>query len=427
MKVFLEEIKKILRPLPVLILAAFTVIYAFVVLKEPYGWMTEYHTVCDSVAVSRDLIELCGPTLEPEEVDKAVETLSQRYIKELEQVISEDPLFAKASVTDYVSFYELERKIEFSYLDPEMIQDGDGLILGYPGYDINKDYTLTPAEKELSEQGLMSNMTSALKYSLLGSVPGAYERISANKELITDELDLNIAVLGKERIKQIYDNGEILNILPGHGLYHLKMIFPALAIMILGALCILLAPVITKDNMSGLTSLQYSSKTGRRTLSRQFAAMIFTAFLVAVINIAAVFGFFIKTVLSSYLNSGLNSFTDPFSYNFFKGNFGQYLIAISILIIIFSITSAMFIFLLSKLSKNYISLLLGLVPVSAVLGALCYIIFIDPFAITSSSYQIALYPLIPIPYIEAYISAALLLIGACLTGVLLKKQKRAQV
>ena len=427
MKVFLQETKKILRPLPLLILAVFTVIYAFVILKEPYDWLTKYHETSDMVAVSRDLIELSGPTLEPEEIDNAVETLSKRYIKELEQIISENPLFAKAGVTDYTSFHELERKIEFNYIDPELLQDKDNLLINYPDYDFNKDYSLTPAEQKIENQALLFHIPPALKYSKIKYIANEYERIPKNKEFFTEKFDLGIAASGKKRIKEIYDNVEVLNILPGHGIYNIKTIFPALAIMILAALCILLAPVITKDNMSGLLSLQYSSKTGRKILSRQLAAVIFTAFIVALINIAAVFGFFIKTVLYTFLKSGLNSFIEPFAYSFFKGNFGQYLIAVSILIIVFSVTSAMFIFFLSKLSKNYISLLLGLVPTGTLLAALCYSIFKDPFAITSSGYQIALYPVIPIPYVEAYITAALLLIGACLTGVLLKKQKRTEV
>ncbi len=427
MKVFLQETKKILRPLPLLILAVFTVIYAFVILKEPYNWLTKYHEPSDMVAVSRDLIELCGPTLEPEEIEGAVETLRERYTKELEQVILENPLFAKVGVTDYTSFHELEQKIEFSYIDTEMLQDKEAIILNFPDYDFNKDYSLTTTEKEFHEQGLLYNIPPALKYNNLKFFSNEYERIPVNKEFFTNKLDLGIAASGKKRIKEIYDKDEMLNILPGESIYYFKNTFSATAIMVLIALCILLAPVITRDNMSGLIDLQYSSKTGRRTLSRQLAAVVFTAFIVAFINIAAVFGFFIKTVLHTFLKSGLNSFTVVYSYNFFKGNFGQYLIAVSILIIVFSVTSAMFIFFLSKLSKNYISLLLGLVPTGTLLAALCYSIFKDPFAITSSGYQIALYPVIPIPYVEAYITAALLLIGACLTGVLLKKQKRTEV
>lgn len=429
MKVFLQETKKILRPLPLLILAVFTVIYAFVVLKEPYGWMTKYHNVCDSVAVSRDLIELCGPTLEPEELEGAVEILSERYIKELEQVILENPLFAKAGVTDYISFFRLENKIELSFLEPEMLQDKEYLAQNYPYFDIDNDYTLTPAEREICDQGLVFNVTAAIKYNTISnSFPVLWEQISFYKEAFIDELwGYNIPAFGKERIKEIHENDDMRNILPGYGIYHLKMFFPALAIMILLALCILLAPVITKDNMSGLISLQYSSKTGRKILSRQLAAVIFTAFIVALINIAAVFGFFIKTVLHTFLKSGLNSFTDPFSYSFFKGNFGQYLIAVSILIIVFSIASAMFIFFLSKLSKNYISLLLALVPTGTLLAALCYSIFKDPFAITSSGYQTTLYPIIPIPYVEVYIVAALFIIGIVLVSILLKKANKVEV
>ena len=88
--------------------------------------------------------------------------------------------------------------------------------------------------------------------------------------------------------------------------------------------------------------------------------------------------------------------------------------------------TAMLVFVFSKLSKNYITLLLGIIPLSIVLFSLSFRLFTDPFAILSDD-GITFYRMIPIPYIEAYICGLLLLISGAVAGVLLKMQKRAEI
>jgi len=53
-------------------------------------------------------------------------------------------------------------------------------------------------------------------------------------------------------------------------------------------------------------------------------------------------------------------------------------------------------------------------------------VFGATFAIISSGVR-PLYSIIPIPYVEVYVCGLLLLIGVVMAGVLLKKQKRAEV
>lgn len=431
MRVFIQELKKILRPLPLFILAVFTALYAFVVMESPFAYMTKVHETSDMVALCADLIELCGPTLEPEEVESAVKTLTDRYKSELEEAIRANPLFAEAGVTDYESYCVLEMKIDYSFVDAKYTQE-DGVEIDYqlydwPPYDPNEDYTLTAAEQKIADQYLMGDMVPAIKLRLLTeNLTSQYERISVNEEFFTGKLDLEIAEAGQARINEIYNSDEIRNILPGWSMEYIKQIFPMLSIMILAALCILLAPVITKDNMNGITSLQYSSKAGRKTLGIQLAAMLSVAFMIAMVETAVIFGLFIKGAWHSFLGSGLSSFVDPYSYNWFSGNYGQYLIILAILLLTVSLAAAMLIFLFSKLCKNYISLLLGVVPLSGMLIFLCYQIFKDPFAIISSDHR-SLYQMIPVAYMEVYIAGVLLLIGAAVSVLILKKQKRVEV
>ena len=75
------------------------------------------------------------------------------------------------------------------------------------------------------------------------------------------------------------------------------------------------------------------------------------------------------------------------------------------------------------MSQNYISLLLGLVPALAALVFVCTQVFRSPFAVVGEDGS--LYQNLPIPFAEAYVCGALLLIGAVAAFMVLKKQKRA--
>jgi hypothetical protein len=447
MRLFIQELKKILRPLPLLVLAVSTGLFSFVFMESPFGYMTEYHETSDMVKLSADLIELAGPMLEPEEIEPAVETLSARYISEIETEIRKEPLFAAAGVSDYAGYRDLENKIGYSFLFPtaeerkdmsaeslrnleeerERVANGESVYADYDPFDPNRDYTLTTVEQEIKDKWLMNEMVPAIKLKLLTkNLASEYERIKIDGEWYPEHFVLTESAAIQAHLMKIYESGAIRSILPGWAMSQINQIYPMLAIMILTALCILLSPFITKDNMNGITTLQYSSKAGRKTLGVQFAAMLFTVFVIAVVEIAVVFGLFIGKGWHNFLDSGLNSFWDPFNFNWFAGNYGQYLFIIAIMILAVSFAAAMLIFFLSKLCKNYISLILGLVPLAAALIFLCYQVFKRPFAIMGDMGS-SLYRIIPIPYVEAYIAGLLLLIGIVFSAAMLKRQKRAEI
>ncbi|MDR1558977.1 MAG: ABC transporter permease [Clostridiales bacterium] len=452
MKIFIHEIKKILRPVPLLILAVFTALFGYMFIRSNINNLTTYHETSDQVALAADLIELCGPTWEANEIEDAVATLTARYISEFEEEIRDNPLFIAAGVTDYKSYRALNDKFVYMHLFPseeekkdmtaqhfrDIEEEKQRLISGETIYDDanpfdpETDYTLTAEEREMR----WVNIVPAIKLRLINGFVSEYERITLydddpDGKFLPEVFVLTESAAVQTKIMEIYESGAIKNILPGWAMYMVNGIYFLLALMILAAVAILLAPVITKDNMNGITALQYSSKTGRKTLGVQLAAMLFTAFVVAGIMSATVFGVLIGRVWHKFLGSGLNSFYDIYNFNLFPGNFGQYFLIVFGLILAMSLVAAMFIFLLSKLCKNYISLILGLVPVTGVLIFISYILFKAPFALTNSystmGIDVPLFSLTNIPYTEVYAIGLLVAIGLTVSMLLLKKQKRAEI
>lgn len=454
MKIFIHEIKKILRPVPLFILAVFTVLFGYMFIESNINYLTTYHETSDQVSLAADLIELCGTTWEANEVDNAVTALTARYISEFEGEIRTNPLFIAADVTDYASYQALQTKFAYMHLFPseedkkemtaqhfrDIEEEKQRLISGETIYcdadepfDPEMDYTLTAEERELG----WINITSAIKLRMINGFVGEYERITLYDDeypegkFLPEVFVLTESAAVQTKIMEIYESGAIKNILPGWAMYNVNGIYFLLALMVLAAVTFLLAPVITKDNMSGITALQYSSKKGRKTLGVQLAAMLFTAFVVAGIISATVFGILIGRVWHSFLGSGLNSFSDIYGFNLFPGNFGQYFLIVAGLILAMSLAAAMFIFLLSKLCKNYISLILGLVPMTGALIFISYILFKAPFALTNSYSSMGidapLFFFTNIPYSEVYAIGLLAAIGIAGSMLLLKKQKRVEI
>ncbi|MCL2627916.1 MAG: hypothetical protein FWD44_04365 [Oscillospiraceae bacterium] len=428
MKIFFQEIKKVLRPVPLLILAVFAGFYG----------IFAYRIVMvssDREIVYADLVEIVGPKVDmnnPQKIIEAALTLETRYIEEgFNKAIRGNPLFINAGITSYSDALMLEAKNIYSNIDEEFIFNIGGV---YPDYDTNADYTITESERVLLDSG---ELVYAPYYWKLIYVERIFKFINSeiikdsiynNEELLDEYLSdlqgwFSLSPVAMERIRDIHDSGEMQYILPLTS--HVDL-FSNIFIITIATLFILLAPVVTRDNMSGVRSLQYSSKTGRKTLAIQLAAMLFSAFAIAVLQIGIILGAYTFSFWYAFINSGLHSlFTQLPGYNWFSGTYGQFFIAVGLLMLSVSLVITLLLFVFSKMSKNYITLLLPTVPIATAFVFLCVLMFSEPFAIIS--YNVTLYQMIPIPFVEAYICIAMLLLAAIPAGVVLARQRRAEV
>jgi len=154
--------------------------------------------------------------------------------------------------------------------------------------------------------------------------------------------------------------------------------------------------------------------------------MLFTAFIIVAVQVTVVFGIYLSYGWSTFANSGLHSVFKLLSYNWFSGTYLQYFILVGLLFLVVSLAITLLLFIFSKLSRNYITLLLATVPTVIVLFALFMNLFRDPFTIYSPD-GFTFYRMFPIPFVEAYICIAMLLLAAIPAGVVLLHQRRAEI
>ena len=127
-----------------------------------------------------------------------------------------------------------------------------------------------------------------------------------------------------------------------------------------------------------------------------------------------------------FLDLGLNSLFNPNMFSWFQGTFKQFYLLTGLLLMIFAMAYAMLLFFISKISKNYITMLLIAIPLIVAMFNLATPLFRYPFAVYTSD-GFTFYRSIPIPFVESYITCMLLPAAAIPIGIMLRKQKRAEI
>ncbi|MCL2053938.1 MAG: hypothetical protein FWG90_05800 [Oscillospiraceae bacterium] len=196
---------------------------------------------------------------------------------------------------------------------------------------------------------------------------------------------------------------EVLNETPFDLSLEFHVLIPSLvslaALMSIITIFILCAPLLTRDNLTKATFIQYHSKRGRKTLQSQLSAILITAFLVTVTHLTAagvyMFGFFNLTPFLDNLlvSGGLGGNI------WFKGTIAQYLICVTALTFLLTVGFAFLVFLISKASDNYIGLLLTGIIFTSAFAFFTQLALSETFSFSAFN---LLYQKIRIPYIEIY-------------------------
>ena len=322
MRIYLNELRKIFSFRTMLIALiffalSFAVIYQFEItnyLSDNRQWYSYEHYY------AIDLMEKFGPTLEPDEFEQ-VQKDYDSLIKQADDYISSKEVYAKYGIHNYK---ELKK-----------FKENPGIEL-----DINNN----PEHDELVF-GLYEN-TGDLDEEIehLGRFVWYYKTFSPNS---------NTAIFSEALMNSLHFYEQFIVIM--------ATIF----------VCIVVSPLLVTDNLSNIRQLQYHTRKGKKVLLYQLAAMI-TASWAAVI-------FFTFGIMAAYIPTGVHKFLDIPLENFRTSRyigevmgcmkFGEYLLAITGLLMLLATGLSMILFCVAKISKHYIALILKVLPIATVV---CY-------------------------------------------------------
>jgi hypothetical protein len=421
----------------------------------------------DTVRAAEDLMEITGPFIEPDERKAAYDTLVARYTEKVDGFIANNAAFAEAGVKDYEDYKALSRKAQFRdyQAGPEMYVDtagekgnssvsvstdesGGAIFITGEGedgagpfvYDPETDYTLTAPEQYIMDDfmgeliGYFNLRMDFLHMMIGGEIPkdipasedaggSVYDTIAKNYEPDGEPYRTDAQTA---RIREMLATGEVYGVLPEIVVHSVSDMMIPLMALILVLTAFLLTPIITGDRMTGVQALQFSSKAGRRVLTAQLGAMLIATLVVTTIALVCAGGVMYFLGWQHFVDTSINSFMTEYMGRFwFKGTFGQYLLCMAGLAYVLAFAHAFVCFLISKQSRQYISMLLALVPWVALFAVFLYFLLNNPFAFMSSDMSVG--SVIGIPYIEVWIGAALLVGSFLIATRSLKESRRRDV
>jgi len=133
----------------------------------------------------------------------------------------------------------------------------------------------------------------------------------------------------------------------------------------------------------------------------------------------------IYSVNSTYLfwNANINSGLNTGNYSVFSMTYGQWVMAMIALMYILSLGISMLAFVLSRFSRNMITLIMKLIPLFAAVAYLCTAVFNYSFSMLYN----ALYNLVRIFGTEAIVCGVVMLIGFTTATFVVRREKRVDV
>lgn len=213
-----------------------------------------------------------------------------------------------------------------------------------------------------------------------------------------------------EHIKTAYYGADQMwqNILPP-GLPQVAGRFAGyLLIFICICVCLLLSPLLVRDRISRMQPLQYSSRRGRNIYYCQSAAVMLSAFLVTTAGLAIYGGLFLGHGTSVFFPCRMYSFTMT-QFCWPDWTHGTWCLMLLVLCYLTAFGTAGIVFFLSQGSRNYISMLLRVIPLAAALAVFCPKLTENAFYSRNPLYQYS-----GIPYSELLCAGILFLTGLVL-------------
>jgi len=175
------------------------------------------------------------------------------------------------------------------------------------------------------------------------------------------------------RITEVLENDEWQSSLHGEVFWEFTNLVRQISFLLIIASLVLHSTLVTNDRMRNILPLQYHTKIGRKIGTRQFAATIISALMLATIVMSAFAIALASYGTFAYWNEGITSYLTVWGFNslsvgFTPITFGNYMLIMALLCYALCIGTAAIAFAISRFSRNFISLTVKSVPVFAALS-----------------------------------------------------------
>lgn len=381
--------KKIWNPIIVGILLLFGIIYYFL-------FSSYYIRYYDSGAadLAGDLFQKYGSTLEYNETAEISALLAEEESRFTEMVLSL-PIAVENNIRSYEQFIAFRENY----------------------------YSNNGGDADLETERVIWTITANTNLSQIQNIEEILEDYHNKSTRRLQDGYIHAAASSEEkaRLNELEQSDIKYGYLPTSILDHTTGLTISFMIWVAASIVILLSPTVVRDRLNRVQNLQYSSATGRRILSVQTLAAVFSAVLLTVGNCLSYGGLLISKGALRFKEFYL------FSHEYVpwvNWTYGTYLTVLAAMALVIGITTAILTVFLSRYSQNYIGMLLKALPLLAVLIALFSVlpIITRPFFMFNP---------MPVQWhrkgIEIILLGSLFLLSCLIMGIALIRQQKKQL
>ncbi|SHI23036.1 hypothetical protein SAMN02745823_03667 [Sporobacter termitidis DSM 10068] len=390
MRILKNEMKKVWNPVMLVLVAVICALFYLMFMEFYIKNFPNGHPTTEEYDYSVELTGKYGATLEDDEFREFIK-VKDSLILEANDYIKGNPEFAAAGILSYEDYLKLAEK----------------------------DMTWTDEETEAFDF-LYSGKCHGIAYKLdrLSYIESAYQNEARRYENRISETG---SAKEKARLNEIIETGQYHSILDIFLIENTNTYISWFSVLAILSVLIFLSPLLVRDRMQGIYLLQYTSRRGRKVLFSQLGAILISAFLLTTLEIAVFGAIYAAKGIQVFWNNGMDSFLGSYTFRFFI-TYGQYVLYSAGMIYLCTIGAALLAFALSKLSRNYITLILKLIPVFILLAKLCLSLFNVSF-----SFRNPLYGITGIDGIEPFAGCAVIAVGLILSLLVCAREKKADI
>lgn len=399
-----EELKKIWRPALLLALLVLGAVFHLMFLEFDIQYFPNGPHATASFDIGVQLVQEYGTSLEPEEFEEFAATFPA-LIAEADGYIQENALAQKHGLTTYAAWEAFHQDImqyagELSGEERERYKDTMRI----------RTY-LTSEQTNLIDSRIYATDWYIGQYD-------AEQTDSKDLQAVADRDDYSAQEIANVQKQFFGEDHAWRNILPYIVPEVTGTYFGHLIIWMALSVCILVSPTLVRDRLQRLRPLQWSTRRGRGIITTQFVAVMLSAFAVTSLNLLVFGGLFAANNTAAFAECRMFSFLLT-GFSWVNWTYGGWCAALIVMCYLVSLGIAGIAFALSRLSGNYISMLLKLIPLVVVAAILTPKLIGDAFY-----YKNDLYCSTGIVYIEAIVAGAIFLLGMALCGIAIARQKK---
>lgn len=340
MNILIFELKKIFKPLNI-ILVLLTTLIAYNRFIIPEIHMLKNSQPSKQINnIGAMLANNYGSTISINEFEEIKKTRDNK-VKVATEYLIKQPESKKANIKDYNDFYNAREQ----------------------GLGERRKYVDIKLMKKIEERVLFEeNIYLFWELPQIENYITTYEH---KKDFIAKEIDYYKSIVSSSAIDKLRDIGESENFTsPMNGIVHNnydQLIFWETVIVLI-SLAITISPIFIADNRNKINYIQYSSKIGRNIVKKKVIAGIITSFIIVTFQVVIFFIVYKQLGTFPYLDAYINSFLSS-NYFWFDLTFRQYIYITIIILYIISLLACFISMYISSRVNSYLSLIGIQVPI----------------------------------------------------------------